>query len=380
MKSSPDLQPRRIGVAVKMAPSRLHEIDGIRGWAALSVLLYHLYIELFMKVLPEANGLLPRFFIHGPLSVSIFFVLSGDALSSAYFSGGKSALDSMVAKRYLRLTAPILFSCFVVWLLLKMGFVENAAASRILNQEEWLGGCLNFEPTLQSMIHYSIYGVYTNHTNATSYNPFLWTMSVELLGSMLVFLFLYVHDRLKQPKLALAAIIAFTFILKSFFCLFFLGVLFCLLRQDALFKRLERHAQWKYLSIALLIFCAWLDAWNVKGPNFGGQVNMVLGPAMVFLFYSNSSFKKFFSSKLSIFLGNISFSLYLIHFSIIVSFTSLLVVSQGDAVVRSPTLMLSIATASVVLSLLAATMMWSIERKGLKQLARLPRLIFNRAS
>lgn len=379
MKSSPDLQHPYLGHGVKKGPSRLHEIDGIRGWAALSVLLYHMYIELFMKILPEANGLLPRFFIHGPLSVSIFFVLSGDALSSAYFSAGKSALDSMMVKRYLRLTVPILFSCAVVWLLLNLDLVRNREASIILNQEEWLGACLNFKPTLQSMIHYAVYGVYTNHTNTTSYNPFLWTMSVELLGSMLVFLYLYIHERLKQPKRVLAVLIAFTLMLKSFYCLFFLGILFCLLRQEGVFNRLGRHGKWQAVSVALLIICAWLDAWNVTGPNLGGHVNMILGPVTVFLFYSNNLFKKFFSSRLSIFLGDISFSLYLIHFSVIVSFTSLLVISQSDVVKHSVIIMLSIATASVALSVLAATIMWRLELKGLKQLARLPTLMLNRA-
>lgn len=361
------------------ASPRLHEIDGIRGWAAFSVLLYHFYIELLSKVLPEADGFLPRFFIHGPLAVSIFFVLSGDALSSAYFAAGRRALDAMVVKRYLRLTGPIFFACAVVWLLLKLGWVSHLPASQVLHQEAWLGACLNFEPTLLSLVHYAIYGVYTHHVNATSYNPFLWTMSVELVGSMLVFLYLYLHERLKQPKTVLAVLIAFNLALKSFHALFFLGVLFCLLRREGLFQRLARLPHWPTLSVLLLILCAGLDAWNVTGPKLDRYPDLVLGPILVLVFHANGFLKRCFSSGLSRFLGEISFSLYLIHFAVMVSFTSALVLAQGEGLAQRPAALLGIATASVAVSLLAATLMWRIERLGLRQLARLPGWVLHRA-
>src|SRR5262245_41931407 len=60
---------------------RVHEIDGVRGWAALSVLFFHLFWELFGGVVPAFRSSILRFWLDGPLAVYIFFVLSGDALS-----------------------------------------------------------------------------------------------------------------------------------------------------------------------------------------------------------------------------------------------------------------------------------------------------------
>ncbi len=153
---------------------RLHEIDGIRGWAALVVLLFHLTTEMFGALIPEFKSDLAHLFLNGGLAVSVFFVLSGDALSAGFLrSRNPGILESLVVKRYFRLTIPIFISCALAYLLMVSGMTYHLPAAEVVRREAWLGGSLNFDPSLISLLRYSFYQVYDGHSQAVSYNPFL---------------------------------------------------------------------------------------------------------------------------------------------------------------------------------------------------------------
>ena len=89
---------------------RLSELDGIRGWAAFSVLLFHIMWEVFGIKFPEFRNNYTAFILNGPLAVYVFFVLSGEALSTPYrMTGKRSSVTRLALKRYLRLSIPIFF-------------------------------------------------------------------------------------------------------------------------------------------------------------------------------------------------------------------------------------------------------------------------------
>ena len=68
---------------------RHFEIDGLRGWACVSVMLSHLFFGVFINVeprfIPRDWRFLMEPFLGGTLAVAVFFVLSGDVLSSGYW-------------------------------------------------------------------------------------------------------------------------------------------------------------------------------------------------------------------------------------------------------------------------------------------------------
>jgi peptidoglycan/LPS O-acetylase OafA/YrhL len=356
--------------------ARLYEIDGIRGWAALSVLLYHMHIEMFIVAWPEVNGFWPRFVIHGPLSVAVFFVLSGDVLASACLAGGVRAIDAMVVKRYARLTLPIAVSCLLVWLLMKLGLTFNREAGQVLHHEAWLGACLQFVPTVVSWLHYVLYGVYVSHNNHSAYNPFLWTMSIELVGSMLVFLFMYMHGRLRRPKAVLMALALGTFALKSFYWHFFVGALFAIWRREGVWEK-WRQRPGSGAVAALVVLCSFaVDVWSQNVPAFSAYIAMLLGPLLVAAFYATPYFLAFFSNRVSRFLGHISFSLYLVHFAVLVSLSSWLVLHPYVLGVEGRASMVAIGLASSLVSVVAATLLWRLELRMLAGLARLPGCLF----
>ena len=94
---------------------RYHALDGIRGWAALSVVAFHMVWETFGARFPEFRNVASASLLDGWLAVSVFFVLSGEALSTGCLvkQDSRIALDLGV-RRYPRLVIPILAVCLMV--------------------------------------------------------------------------------------------------------------------------------------------------------------------------------------------------------------------------------------------------------------------------
>lgn len=95
---------------------RYIEIDGIRGWAALSVVLFHFFPETFGVIFPFLHNPIFGFMSDGGLAVFVFFILSGDALSLSFFkTKDDKVITKIILARYFRLTFPIVISCFIVF-------------------------------------------------------------------------------------------------------------------------------------------------------------------------------------------------------------------------------------------------------------------------
>jgi peptidoglycan/LPS O-acetylase OafA/YrhL len=100
--------------------TRFRFLDGLRGWAAVVVLLHHLFVD----GLPANSFMADRalwakvFFLNGTLAVGVFFVISGFSLSIRYLeTGDGGALGRVAAGRYLRLALPIFAICAVTYAL-----------------------------------------------------------------------------------------------------------------------------------------------------------------------------------------------------------------------------------------------------------------------
>jgi len=307
---------------IEYMQKRLNEIDGLRGWASLVVLTFHMTWEMFGSVFPVYRLYFLRFFLDGSLAVGVFFVLSGDALSNGFLANGNyRSLVRLVMKRYFRLAGPILLSCSVVYLLLKLNMSFSHLAARIVGSEDWLAVVLPFDASFFPMLDYGLIRVFTEHSVDISYNPFLWPMSTELYGSFFIFGILFSFRHLKRPLFIVAAIAGYLWILGSIYSLFFVGLCFSILRTENFFEKVKKSpkARLSFLGLFLLVVAdALLTLFNFTSL----QVLMLMAASIVFLVYSNENLISFFSNKLSRYLGRISFPLYLCQFSVIISYTS----------------------------------------------------------
>jgi len=187
---------------------------------------------------------------------------------------------------------------------------------------------LPFQANLHDLLYYVFDGVYMHHNVATSYNPFLWTMSIEMLGSFIIFLNIFIFNYSRHKWLLLILQLCFFIVFEPYYSLFIAGMLMGGLRKNGYFQKI-RTKIFNYLGLFLLIAIAveisFFPKLEVTILTMHFDLLALLAIIIVFLIYSNDFLLGFFKNKISHFLGEISFPLYAIQFVVLVTITSYLV-------------------------------------------------------
>jgi peptidoglycan/LPS O-acetylase OafA/YrhL len=325
-------QSRRMSDGADEA-ERLFELDGLRGWASFSVLLFHIFCEIFGTLVPAFRGIIPVSIMNGHLAVIVFFVLSGEALSIPYWrSESRGYVLRQIVKRYPRLTIPVFFSSLVVFLVWKAGLVFSGQAQPMVS---WLSD-LQFTPTPGNLFDFSFLGVYGLGT-WFPYNPVLWTMRIEFLGSFVIFGIL-LFDSVFRIRFVefLIVMLAISLVVEPGLTCFLFGSILGRLHVFGFFAWCRKTAwiqpiSWLLLGIALLLCSGaqrayWFEEAGILHFVRSSSKFVMAGVAIVFLIHCNFAVTRFFRSGISRFLGKISFPLYLVQFSVLISFTSAAIV------------------------------------------------------
>lgn len=190
-------------------------LDGMRGVAAFIVFFYHFASSTHsgLKISYGTPQEHPSVFqlpivriIHqGQLMVPVFFVISGYALSVSFlklmhkreYNTFFTKLSSSVFRRALRLVLPSIVANFCQFLALVLGLIHRPKHKSTF----WADVQELREETSQTMEIFS----WTTVARARFYNPQLWTIPVELRGSLLLFVTLLGLARAK-PAVRLGTI------------------------------------------------------------------------------------------------------------------------------------------------------------------------------
>ncbi len=355
-----------IGEQDKPSAVRFYEIDGIRGWASLAVMLFHLFWEIFGVIVPGIRNTATGFLLDGQLDVAIFFVLSGEALSSGYFSRRGSSISRLAVRRYPRLVVPIFASCLIVSFLSHYGLVFNAEAGDVVKREDWLSMFLLMPPpTILQTITYSFFDVFIQSPgDAGAINSFLWTMKYELIGSFLVFGLLILLRWANDSKYVIFVMMVGALVLlpmptRNLSC-FFAGMLFAKMRVDGSWQTIQNHrlSIWSWL---LILPIGLLDG-SANLLRLGYEHKPLYSIIIMFAIFSNKPLCRFFSSAPSRFLGRISFPLYLVHFSVFISLTSWMIIKLSDHGHLSMTDIAIICAVTIAACILSAIAFLPVER------------------
>ena len=286
---------------------RFRFLDGLRGWAAVVVLLHHVFVD----GLPANSVMADRalwakvFFLNGTLAISVFFVISGFSLSIRYLeTGDGNALGRVAAGRYLRLMLPIFAICVITHVLLVGGVIPPAA-----QRPPPLDAFLTFAPSLQQLLSFSLLKVFVAYANAETYDPPLWTMSYEFYGSFMTFAIAAWVRPQRRRVLALAALFVMLAVAQTYFALFVAGVLLAELHlRTAPSIRASRTGGALCVAGLLLVLLphGWFGAVYIAGAT-------CLTAGVIFC----APLRGFFENRLSAFLGWISFPLYLTQAAVI---------------------------------------------------------------
>lgn len=321
---------------------KLYYFEGIRGIAAVVVLISH-FIQIFYPGLFSTDVSLMHhgleegvsetplnLLYNGNFAVCLFFVLSGFVLSYKFFmKKEQEIIIESAVKRYFRLAIPVFTSLLLAFVFFKLNLYYYGKI--IFETRATMPDFYSENVTFFEIIKEGLYGAFFE--NKTSLNPVLWTMYYELLGSFIVFSFLVLFGNLKNRYLFYGILLLLFW--DTYFIAFILGMLLCdLIVNTEILKVFKK----KMLVLSFLIIGLFLGSYPYVNPIGTVYEFLIVNKTTTFnyfIFYhiigafliliailGSDVLQRLLSIAPFRFLGNVSFSLYLIHFIILCSFSS----------------------------------------------------------
>lgn len=342
--------------------NRLNSLDGLRGWAALSVVLGHLTINI-----TPFNYLLLTPLTDTKLAVGVFFIISGFVLSYR-FIGQRMELVTLckaIIARYARLTIPIaVVSLLVLFFGFYLSLLHNVEANAI-EPKLGLGSFYAFTPSFTDALKFSFWDVYVHFDNNHTYIPPSWTMGLELRGSYFIYAIVFLFGlfnygnqrRLFASILGVLALLAYHVHYHwsvYFLCGYLLAEFY---KSDITSTQTPPNLPIAFLGfVVLMIFSSWRSP---ERSLFLPMVGMSLVAVWSVLYSQRLS--AFFSNNLSRFLGKISFPLYLIHAPIYCTFSSWLLTWLHGFGFTPLTTYSIVYVSSVLLAIVCACLLYPVE-------------------
>lgn len=287
--------------------SRIKELDALRGIASFAVVIHHY----------SGNPEIALFnFKYGAMGVELFFIISGFVIFKTIENSKK--WQDFVVSRFSRLY-PTFWAClFITTILVLISNYFGQYFYKSISHKEMLARFLS---------NFTMFQYFFKQTNI---DPVYWTLTIELVFYIIV-LILYVTNTLRNIKSIGMALLIFSFILslgifeKSafiskllffipiiiYFPLFFTGIL-------AYNIKIKNATKLNYILITIcLIVQSLLYRYTMASIHLNYNeyiIVLILIYLVITLFIEDKL--SFIVNKLTIKLGDISYSLYLSHFYI----------------------------------------------------------------
>ena len=395
----------------------MSSLEGLRGLATLIVVFTHIQQFFFPEALQQLSTLFSVFptplsliadaffkaFFNGKFAVLTFWVLSGFVLSYRYFlllpdnfTKAQQYLIVAAIKRYFRLAVPVLVSVLIAFLLFNANLMSNKALAQYYlmvhsdwqTYTQWLAAFYSFEPGFINALKSALWDTFVEYDRASSYNAVLWTMEKEFIGSLFLFVFLGFLGWVGHHRTWLWVVVIFllTWVRLHWVTAFLLGAWLC--SGYCFFRTHSSSVSSMGIKRGFVIFnnpfvsvsCV-LGMWVLVGlPNYLGVAYLAIALALVALSLISKPLTQWLSVRPLLFLGRISFGIYLGHFLLIASFSSRLYLIMIDHwlgfVVAA-----SVAVFTLLLSLPLGWLIYRLGDVGGKRLAdSISQFIFRRMS
>lgn len=278
---------------------RIKELDAFRGLAALSVVLYH-YTSIYAK---EFEAEAPFYYSYGWLGVPFFFILSGFVITLT-IERSSSALQ-FLKKRFLRLYPTfwicILFTLSVIW-------ITKSQPIHPMFDRPVIDVLFNFTMFHELLKFHHVDGAY-------------WSLLPELLFYLLMALLVILGIIKKvlwyNGALLLICSVHYFFPIPilsrlldlNYILIFMIGICFY-----KIYTATQKPPVYLHILIVLNLIVA-IALYKVVRPHLDLTVLLVSFPLIVTFFYifMYTKFNLLGRSKFLLFLGFISYPLYLVH-------------------------------------------------------------------
>ncbi|KRF60825.1 hypothetical protein ASG99_07765 [Bacillus sp. Soil768D1] len=333
--------------------NRIDSLDSLRGIAAMIVVIFHCLLSF--TIIYEANYLnnfdneFLKYFTISPLhtiwagkeAVLLFFVLSGFVLAIPYYTGRNQPYSSYIVRRFFRIYIPyIVVMMLSVILFFLFADYKNVSGLSNTYENRW-----NHDVTLKALVSYFLMLDY----DTANVNGVVWTLFHEMRISFIFPLFVAIILRFKLIKalvfsLGLNVLLfislgvlatfmgdnIFTSIIPSFkssvyYCTFFIfGAVLSRYRSN-LTKLNSLFPAFKlvlFILSLILINCRWVAVLFSINNDKVADIVSVTGILLLFAVVLTSNLcKEILTKKPLLWLGKVSFSLYLIHIPVLMMTT-----------------------------------------------------------
>lgn len=320
---------------------KLNWITSIKGLAALIVFVHHFFLFFYpafcsgsllnsktfgaieVKIAKTPFNILGW---GGTFAVCIFYLISGFLIAYSFYVKNKGKCNvNDILKRYLTLMIPMFISSIIIYIYLKTGAFRSEQLLSKYITSGFHSYYTNFSCTFLSIIYDSIFGIF--NSASAPINPPLWTMRFELLYSVLSMMVLFLFGKSKKRYIIYFFLIIFN--LNTYMLAFTLGIIIC----DIYYNKKE----WvdyinKFSFRVLVLLCALYFAGFsyissstslYKLLNFETYIDKnvlfhIIGAALLLIYVLLSDFaRKVLSFKWLQKIGDMSLSIYIIHWVII---------------------------------------------------------------
>lgn len=361
----------------QLAEGRHLTIDALRGIAALSVTLFHLYTPAFLGVTGQPIGLLSKIFNYGHLGVPIFFVISGFVIAATIKPRDVNFryVGKFIVKRATRLDPPY--------------WIAIAAEIALIYLTIHLFHMRGELPSPERIIAHIFY--MQNFLELGDIAPNYWTLCIEVQFYIFLSLAFATRGALlqtnKKPTLIRAVFSAcflgtliYSFLIAAeymsnplpglFLPYWYLFSLGAVCYWSAVAQVLNKFIFYMVCLATLLLF------WAQAAENFQHASNTLVALFTAGLLYIAAKRKKlstWLNQPLLIYLGSISYSLYLLHGSIgdrFISFFHEWLLPRFGTHISSPMQSILLLLAAVGASIFAAHMVFVLIEKPAMRLSK----------
>ncbi len=371
--------------------AKLSYLDSIRGLAAVIVVLGHskdafIQKKEYFSISDFFNHFFEFCFISGHFSVCIFFVLSGFVLSLGFFNNyDYNFILKQSIKRFPRLFLPVIFTSVLYWFAKEQSWFFNSEVVNITHST-WFVKFWKESYTIKQLIlrcGYDLF-LFNDHGFLKNINFCLWTMPIELKYSFLLFLVIC-FIRNSFMAIVVNTILIFTLVMYAdtlfiYFLGFLLGINISFLYTNKIFN-LNSFGRSALLVFGLLLGCNLDLIFNFKVQyltvsTFTITLNLIGASMIIIAILSSKKMQNILNNKILLYLGKISFSLYLIHPLVIGTIVSRLYLYLNNSFSYDFTY-ITVMIISLILSLLLGDIIYRFIDKPSIKFAEIIYKIFN---
>jgi peptidoglycan/LPS O-acetylase OafA/YrhL len=307
---------------------RFDELDSLRGVAATMVVLNHFFLatnstgsrEDLLRILVDPLQ-------NGPAAVTLFFLLSGFVLSLPVWRGKPQSYSVFIVRRICRIYVPYLFG-----LALSVLGASIFVSQTVPGLSQWFyatwNGHINWTLVLKHILFIG------PSYNAREFNAAFWTLIIEMRVSIILPFFLLLLRRLSFGGMWLVCAITLIIGLVSeprfisgfsalqifgWTGLFIAGAIVAraVILESSHISRIFSRRPVALLSLTTFLFAGYLrpslplSEFLTRGLCAGG------GLATICVAIYNRDFRNFLNTRVLQFMGRVSYSLYLLHATVL---------------------------------------------------------------